>query len=207
MKFCIKCNKEKLISEFGIRKKSIDGLNPYCKTCLKELDKKYYISSRKNYMNYYNKEEKVKEYNSEWIKNNINQFKQNRQNWEDNNKEKIKEYSKKYQKLKYKNDINFKLSLLLRTNLNRYVKKGKNKYFSSLTLLNCTLEEFKIHLEKQFKPEMSWENHGKIWEIDHIVPCSKFDLSKEEEQRKCFNFKNLQPLYKKENRVKSNKIL
>ncbi|GAF80419.1 unnamed protein product, partial [marine sediment metagenome] len=39
----------------------------------------------------------------------------------------------------------------------------------------------------------------------HINPCAKFDLSKPEEQQKCFNYKNLQPLWAKDNIRKSSK--
>mgnify|MGYP003522388959 CR=1 FL=1 len=62
--------------------------------------------------------------------------------------------------------------------------------------LGCSLIELKIYLEELFKPEMNWSNHGEIWEIDHIKPISSFDLNIIEEQRKCFYFSNLQPLFK-----------
>ena len=55
---------------------------------------------------------------------------------------------------------------------------------------------------------MSWDNHGfgdDKWHIDHIIPCSNFDLTKKEEQKKCFNYKNLQPLWQKDNLSKGNK--
>ena len=51
---------------------------------------------------------------------------------------------------------------------------------------------------------MSWENHG-TWHIDHRVPCAKFDLTKKEEQEKCFHYTNLQPLWAKDNLSKGNK--
>lgn len=55
--------------------------------------------------------------------------------------------------------------------------------------------------------EMNWNNHGEVWEIDHIIPCSNFDLTKEEEQKKCFHYLNTQPLTFEENRSKSDKII
>ena len=72
--------------------------------------------------------------------------------------------------------------------------------------LGCSPEELKIHIEKQFKDNMSFNNYGE-WEIDHIIPISSFNLSNIEESKKCFNYKNLQPLWEKENILKSNKIL
>ena len=53
---------------------------------------------------------------------------------------------------------------------------------------------------------MSWNNYGK-WHIDHIIPSSLFDLTKEEEQKKCFHYTNLQPMRGIENKTKSNNIL
>ena len=53
---------------------------------------------------------------------------------------------------------------------------------------------------------MTLENYGKTWHIDHVYPCSKFDLTKEEEIAKCFSWKNLRPLRISKNRKKYNKI-
>jgi len=63
------------------------------------------------------------------------------------------------------------------------------------------------HLESQFKEGMTWDNYGRgtnNWSIDHIIPCSNFDLTKIEEQQKCFHYTNLQPLWTTENSSKRN---
>ena len=54
---------------------------------------------------------------------------------------------------------------------------------------------------------MTWNNYGTYWHIDHVKPCSSFNLIEINEQHKCFIWKNTQPLEKSENIVKSNKIL
>lgn len=73
--------------------------------------------------------------------------------------------------------------------LNFYKKKnyiGKVIYFP----------ECKQCIEQQFKPEMNWDNHGEMWEIDHIKPCSIFDLTDFKQQEICFHYSNTQPLFK-----------
>ena len=67
---------------------------------------------------------------------------------------------------------------------------------SVIELVGCTIDEFRLYVESLFFPEMTWENHGDIWEIDHILPCASFDLTLLEEQKKCFHFSNHQPLFK-----------
>ena len=53
---------------------------------------------------------------------------------------------------------------------------------------------------------MNWLNYGRHgWHVDHIRPCASFDLSKPSEQKKCFNYKNLQPLWEEDNLAKSDK--
>jgi hypothetical protein len=71
-------------------------------------------------------------------------------------------------------------------------------------LLGCSVVFLWKHLEKQFEPGMTRENYGSVWELDHIKPCSIFDFSIPREQRRCFNWKNLQPLFSIENWRKSN---
>jgi hypothetical protein len=70
------------------------------------------------------------------------------------------------------------------------------KYASTIDLIGCTIPELVIHLENQFESTMSWENYGRSgWHIDHKVPCSAFDLTDPEQQKICFHYTNLQPMW------------
>lgn len=76
---------------------------------------------------------------------------------------------------------------------------------SCLQLLGCDITFLKKYIESKFTEGMSWDNYGE-WHIDHIIPCYKFDLSDPEQQKICFNYKNLQPLWAKDNLRKGNKV-
>ena len=80
---------------------------------------------------------------------------------------------------------------------------------SILEFLPYTIDHLMLHLEKQFNPEMDWENYGQEWEIDHIIPDSHFNYesTENEEFQDCWALKNLRPLNVSENRKKGNKIL
>jgi hypothetical protein len=106
---------------------------------------------------------------------------------------------------KRSSEINWRLKRSLRFRLWFVLKLGyKSK--PTMKLVGCSLEFLKSHLESQFQPGMSWSNYGK-WHIDHKRPCASFDLSKKEEQAKCFHYTNLQPLWAIDNLRKSAKII
>jgi hypothetical protein len=95
----------------------------------------------------------------------------------------------------------------LRSRLNHAIKRNF-KSGSAVEDLGCSIEELKIYLESKFSPDMTWSSYGhKGWHIDHIVPLSSFDLNNPEELRVACHYKNLQPLWAKDNLVKSNKII
>jgi hypothetical protein len=85
---------------------------------------------------------------------------------------------------------------------------GSSKSKHTIELLGCSVEELKKHLEKQFTEGMNWDNYGKKgWHIDHILPCASFDLTDPEQQKRCFHYTNLQPLWAEDNYKKRDKIL
>jgi len=166
----------------------------YCRDCrleynklnrnqIKDYNKQRYESNKKVIL------DKIKEYH----KKHKEEIKEYTKNWFKENKEHINQYNKN----KYNIDPIFRLKKILRNTLKNKIKaKGIRKYKSSLKLVGCSIQELKQHLESKFFPEMNWENHGTIWEIDHIKPCASFDLTQEEQQKQCFHYTNLQPLFK-----------
>jgi len=93
----------------------------------------------------------------------------------------------------------------IRQNLSGKLNKllrGKKKSAPFLQILGCSIPHLKLWLTFYFQPGMSWSNYGQ-WQVDHIRPCATFDLTDPAQQRECFNYTNLQPLWAEENRIKS----
>lgn len=137
--------------------------------------------------------------------------KQRKRNWQKNwaSKKENKDKINKYEREKEKNDPTYKVSQRVRGRIRKLIKQaGSKKFYKTSRLLGCTSLEAKEHLEKQFKDGMTWENHGNNgWHIDHIIPCASFDLTDPEQQKKCFHYTNLQPLWASENMSKGAKLL
>lgn len=114
-----------------------------------------------------------------------------------------------YRKKARKNNPSLKIRMNLSSRMSTMIrKKGGIKNFKTIDLIGCSFLHLKKHLEKKFKLGMNWKNYGnKGWHIDHIMPCASFDLTKEKEQKKCFHYTNLQPLWARENIQKSDKII
>ena len=200
-KYCRKCQTTKSISEFSKNQSQ-------CKDCKNQ----HYAQNKDKWKDYALKnKEKIKEVNIKW--NSLNKEKissynslYNEKNKEKKNKGWYEWYNNNptYYKDRYSNDLNFRMKAILRSRINQALK-GNMKEESSLNLLGCTIEEYKEYLSHQFDENMSWDNYGDYWEIDHIKPCDSFDLSNLEEQKKCFIFTNTQPMKVINNRIKSNK--
>ena len=180
------------------------------KKYMKEYNKKWYLRNKDIVIERVrkwikNNPEKRKIICNNWVKNNYEQHRLSGLRWRKKNKKIICKKSMAYNSKKYKTDPSFRLKACLRTRI-IHVLKGKTKSAPTLKLLGVeSIEKVWEHLEKSFKLGMTRENHGK-WHIDHIKPCSSFDLTKPEEQAKCFHYTNLQPLWASENLAKGSKI-
>lgn len=196
-KNCSKCKKDRPLQEYTNYTNSWDGLRPTCNSCLQEY--------REN-----NKEQKT-EYNKDyWQKTKVEQT-ANHKVWKQNNREHVNQYMRNYMPEweKKQREINpqFKIRKNLRTRLWHALRdQNVEKRFKTFDLVGCSIEFLCERLESKFKSGMTWENYGE-WHVDHIKPCASFDLTNEDEQRECFHYTNLQPLWGAENISKGCKIL
>ncbi len=95
-------------------------------------------------------------------------------------------------------DINYKLRYYVRNRIYLVLKYNGIIHSNPFELVGCSVEYLKDHLQEQFIGGMCWNNYGK-WHVDHRKPCASFDLTDSEQQKICFHYKNLQPLWAKDN--------
>ena len=180
---------------------------------IKQYSSQYYLNNKEVIQKRnesYELSEKGKEVRQNIVKRRRVSGKANEYNKRYFSTEKGKEVKRKiYEKRKEEGKINQYVwlkrrkdsSFALRHNLRSRINQAINRNFKSghtLELLGCSIDYLRDYLEKQFESGMSWDNYGE-WHIDHIIPCSYFDLTDPIQQRICFNYRNLQPLWGKEN--------
>ena len=194
-KKCIKCEEIKDLTDFNPHKRAKYGRYPCCKICQKQKEMIYCQQNK----------EKIRIYR----KNNREKLQHQARERYQKNKKKIIAYQKIYAQKKRDNNPTYRLIGRLRANLYgimKEIKKNTKKEKATKEFLGCGMEAFKIHLESQFSAGMSWDNHGK-WHLDHIKPCCSFDLADIEQQKVCFHYTNLQPLWAIDNIKKAAKYL
>lgn len=107
----------------------------------------------------------------------------------------------KWARLARKENPFFRMVHRIRSQINRALNR-KRKAAPTFVLVGCSLPRLVAHLELKFRPGMTWGNRGVSWQIDHIRPIASFDLSDPKQQKECFHFSNLQPLFNRENLIK-----
>lgn len=213
-KRCRKCNIIKFLEEIRSDFRSSSKIYAICYEC--DNRKERY---RKN-------PERGKNQATLWRINNKNRAKETAKNYYKLNREKLRIKARKYYKNRLLTDVNFKIQCSLRAFLKSSFKRiNSRKVHKTIEYFGCTLIQLKAHLESLFIPGMTWKNRGlgillgndgkpiydsnnntipiKAWQIDHIIPCASFDLSDIEQQKKCFHYSNLQPLWAEDNFKKS----
>jgi hypothetical protein len=170
----------------------------------------YYERNKELFKNYYkdyylkNKEKRNKQ-QKDWYVQNTEKSNTYNKDWYYSTKDvrdairiSKKEYTYSQTKKKKQSDPVYRSICNLRARISYIAKNRYNKKFTEL--LGCSIEDARKHLEEQWQPGMSWDNYGLYgWHIDHIKPCNTFDLTDPDQQKKCFHYTNLRPLWAKDN--------
>jgi hypothetical protein len=117
-------------------------------------------------------------------------------------------YFNRYQSERRRTDPQYRVRCALAGRVLTAIRRQYgDKAAKTMELIGCSVSELMAHLEAQFLPGMTWDNHAiDGWHIDHIVPCASFDLTDPVQQRACFHWSNLQPLWAFDNIVKGDKL-
>ena len=203
-----------------------EKLNSRCKYCKSKASSNY-NKNHKDEIIRYSKEyyqrdyvkERCRKYEKEhpWIKieyynKNKHKIKKRIKDWKLKNSDKIRQQSKRYReehveeskiyhRKRMESDPKYRITRSLRNRLYLAFKcQGVRKTEHTLDLIGCSIDFLKKHIESQFLQGMSWDNYGrKGWSIDHIKPCASFSLINPEEQKACFHYTNLRPLWEIDN--------
>jgi hypothetical protein len=222
MKHCKKCDTSKPLSEFHNHRNRPDGKHIYCKPCHLSMtkpktpeqasrdSKKYRDKNiekcRENFRNYYyeNKED-LKKRRAEALQ--TEKYQTRIKAWRLKNAERLNAL----RRIRRKNmSPKQKAEKAVRDRFNKVIIKMKSgvKYESPLSILGCSVDFLKLHIEAQFVEGMDWSNHGNgegKWNIDHIIPLVNFDLNDFEQQKIAFNYKNMRPIWFYENMKRKRK--
>lgn len=217
-KICDTCRKEKLkFVDFTIRDKKTMTVRNTCKKCRSERESQRRQDNKEQFKEkdkaYYKKcKDAILARNKNYRDKNRLTIIEQKKSYYNKNKEAILQYHQNNKharntklKLKKKTHVEFRIVLSLRSRLPTYIRKYKCS--STIKLLECTKNQLTSWIKYQFSKDMTWDNYGVYWHIDHVVPISFFDMIKPEEQKLCHHWTNLRPLCKNENYRKSNKIV
>jgi len=197
MKVCTKCGIGKELSEYFKAPRGKYGLQSVCKDCRREINK-------------------------QWRIKNIDKSKAMIKKWQESHRERINFMArKKYleqiemrrekarnKMAKKRKTLKGKLDHCMSSAINKALHNHSKKNRHWEKLVDYTIDQLKEHLEKKFRPGMTWDNYGTFWEIDHKIPKAIFNFGRPEDIdfRLCWSLKNLQPLEASKNKSKKAKI-
>jgi hypothetical protein len=218
-KKCSKCETSKPLDDFPNDPKCADGKRGACKECRKPRWKpketETLVCNKCKEQKEYNLFAKRGHFKPRMCKSCLNAMdralrasdpdsynKKIRENYK-RNKDKINETRRKNLQRRRDEDPKYRAMMALHCRLYMAVKEKTGK---TMELTGCSKEDLVTHLESKFTEGMTWDNYGE-WHIDHILPCASFNLEDPEEQKKCFHWTNLQPLWALDNIRKGAKII
>lgn len=203
-KECYYCHTFKSLNEFNKCITGVYGYHNHCRSCQKIVKRNWYIKHRNEELQkskIYSQSSQAKEYRKQrWIKlkHVLKPISNARRRTE------VAKIKARIQRNNWYQIPHNRIAHNLRGRI-RQVLKGIAKVDSTEQLTGCTFLQLKNYIESKFLPNMTWDNYGQ-WHIDHIKPCASFDLTQESQQKECFHYSNLQPLWAEDNISKSDNV-
>ncbi len=197
-KRCCRCKEWKILCNFSRNPRAWDNVLARCRVCDNKRVKKS-LEKPKN-------KKRRKIYDARYSRS-VNGKKRDKKYRESSNGKEKRRLQKKRHREKYKNNLEWKMRQYMSSRAWEIFNKVKRtKNISTVHMFGCDILQLRHHIEKQLKVYMTVNNHGKHgWHLDHRIPCKAFDLSKPLHQRVCFWYKNLQPMWAKDNIQKNAK--
>lgn len=190
-RYCEGCKADKPIDEFVPNQK-----RRKCRKCLNKECREY---KKKN-------KAKISSYNKTYKRAFKDDIKEYNHDYNLANREAIQKRQTAQHRERKKIDPVYKLSYRFRTRIGKFFTGKVKKSAGTVELLGCDFKFVRDWLKNQFIDNMTLENHGEKWHIDHVLPCAKFNMIDEEEQRRCFNWTNLQPMFTNDNLTKNDRV-
>jgi hypothetical protein len=197
-KKCSKCETVQPVTNFK-KRKSKSGAPAWrgeCRDCANAYNATYLREYRKK------NKEKIRKYDSNRPQS---YFYEAHKRFKENNPD----YYTNYMRNRTQADPQFRTERVFSRAMQKSLKGlGSSKNGKKWELcVGYTAQELMSHLESKFTKEMTWDNYGSYWHIDHIIPKSwfKYESVEDEAFKKCWSLDNLQPLRAIENISKGNR--
>lgn len=221
---------KRICKKCGVEFMATGNNTKYCPNCRAQAHKQKKLEHRiKNHDKYiqYEKEryQKNKEQRNkqaqEWYQRNKEAKKAQTREYRQKNLTAVRAYDRKRAKTehrkqwksnKVKNDICFRMSNWCRNQIYRCISATDKNNEHTLDILGYTPQQLKARIEFQMKPDMTWDNYGIVWNIDHRKPLALFEFVDKDgnvdkhKLRIANSLANLKPLYVTENYSKNKKI-
>lgn len=191
-KFCPGCGAVKPRAAFGSNKARYDGLNNYCRDCIRLRND--------------NRGDRSGEHRRYYVKNRdqvLEKQATRKSGWSDARRASDREVQRVGANKRYKTDPMVRIKAATSVALRR-VLLGEKAGRRTFDLLGYTTDDLRQHLEKRFAPGMSWDNYGE-WHIDHERPVASFsfDVDPLATIKECWALENLKPMWGPDNKRKS----
>ena len=225
VKFCKGCKTSQPRKCFSKNAKSPDGLYTYCKTCCKQREierrlnnpekekaryKKYKQDNKISVSDYNAKyylihEEEIRAHHKKRYNENPTKSIEQAKEWIKNHPKQAAETKRRNHQKRFDTDPAYRLLCNYRCRVVK-ILNGGTKEETTKELIGCSLTKWREWLEKRFYSNISWENYGDVWHVDHVIPLIEFDMTDSVQRKAAFHYTNTQPLLWFDNLSKGAKL-